>query len=172
MSRESPHPLVDVYETEKPRFLGFVRRRLQDLAHLDEEDIVADVFSSLWAKADLLGEVENLVAYIYGALSHRIQDALRQRATARRDDGSEADDLPDPSSDVEAAMVNHQLRERLNSALQALSQPERAVWVATELHGQGFRELAEQWNTPIGTLLSRKSRASARLRILLNDYQP
>jgi DNA-directed RNA polymerase specialized sigma24 family protein len=44
--------------------------------------------------------------------------------------------------------------------------------LATEIDGFTFRDLAEEWNEPIGTLLSRKSRAAAKLRQLLSDYRP
>jgi DNA-directed RNA polymerase specialized sigma24 family protein len=41
--------------------------------------------------------------------------------------------------------------------------------VATELDDYTFKELAEKWNEPIGTLLSRKSRAAKALRKALSD---
>jgi len=50
MSQE--HSLQKVYKTEKARLLGFVRRRMRDLAHMDAEDVVADVFANLWASTD------------------------------------------------------------------------------------------------------------------------
>ena len=46
------------------------------------------------------------------------------------------------------------------------------MWLATEIDGFTFRDLAEDWDEPIGTLLSRKSRAVAKLRQLLSDYRP
>jgi DNA-directed RNA polymerase specialized sigma24 family protein len=36
--------------------------------------------------------------------------------------------------------------------------------VATELEGASYRELAEEWDEPIGTLLARKHRALRTLR--------
>lgn len=171
MPPETDPSLLKVYEQEKPRLLGFVRRQLRNLAHLDEEDLVSDVFASLWDRDDLLEDVENLVAYVYGALSRRIQDVLRHQSRSQPSVSMAAEELVDPDGDVELQAANAQLRIRIEKALQGLSAAERAVWIATEVEGQSFRELAERWHTPIGTLLSRKSRANARLRTLLQDYQ-
>jgi DNA-directed RNA polymerase specialized sigma24 family protein len=76
-------------------------------------------------------------------------------------------DGPDP----EQAYHQIQLREQLRVAIGRLSAKERSVWVAIEIEGRSFRELADAWGEPIGTLLSRKSRATARLRELLSDYR-
>jgi len=54
-------------------------------------------------------------------------------------------------------------------ALSLLSTAERAVWLAVEMEGFSFRELAEMWNEPIGTLLSRKSRATKNLQRILAE---
>jgi DNA-directed RNA polymerase specialized sigma24 family protein len=43
--------------------------------------------------------------------------------------------------------------------------------IATELKGKSFRDLSEEWGEPIGTLLSRKSRAVKTLKKLLEDAE-
>jgi len=58
---------------------------------------------------------------------------------------------------------------RLTDAIGKLEPRQRAVLIATELKGKSFRELAEEWNEPIGTLLSRKSRAVKALRQMLEE---
>jgi DNA-directed RNA polymerase specialized sigma24 family protein len=45
-----------------------------------------------------------------------------------------------------------------------LSDDEKKLIIATEVKGKTFRHLAENWNIPINTLLSRKSRAMAKIR--------
>ena len=74
------------------------------------------------------------------------------------------------SAETDASRL--ELREKLLWAVGRLSPLERALWIATTIEGRGFGELAREWDEPIGTLLSRKSRANARLRELLKDYNP
>ncbi len=54
-------------------------------------------------------------------------------------------------------------------ALDELEPKQRAAWIATEIDGYTFRELAEEWGEPIGTLLARKHRATNALQKALKD---
>jgi RNA polymerase sigma factor (sigma-70 family) len=54
-------------------------------------------------------------------------------------------------------------------AIEDLPEAQREVLVATELEGRSFRELAEEWEVPIGTLLARKHRAIRALRETLAE---
>jgi len=170
--------LAAVFEREKERFIGFVRRQMDGLAGLDPEDVVADVATQLLARADLVHEVESLSAYVYRSLRNRLLDHVRRPspAVALREDWE--DELPARAvqavadgPDPEEAYRLAQIREHLREAIGRLGPPERAVWIATEIEGRSFRELAEAWEEPIGTLLSRKSRANAKLRELLHEYR-
>lgn len=58
---------------------------------------------------------------------------------------------------------------RFGVALDVLDPKQRAVFLATELDGKSFKELSALWDEPIGTLLSRKSRAVKALKKMLND---
>jgi RNA polymerase sigma factor (sigma-70 family) len=61
-------------------------------------------------------------------------------------------------------MGREDAEEALAEAIEELPAAQRNVLVATELEGRSFRELAEEWKTPIGTLLARKHRAVQALR--------
>jgi DNA-directed RNA polymerase specialized sigma24 family protein len=50
------------------------------------------------------------------------------------------------------------------TAMEGLTEGERAVILATELDGRPFKELAAEWQVPIGTLLARKSRGLEKIR--------
>lgn len=163
---------------EKSRFLGFVRRRLFDLSDMDAEDILSEVTFNLLRRADVIGEVENLSAYIYRSLANRVTDHQRQAVplVAAAEAPDPADPLqplfpPDPRPRPDQSLENTELRDHLFQAISTLGEQERAVWIATEIDGRSFRDLAEDWDEPIGTLLSRKSRATEKLRQMLSDYK-
>jgi RNA polymerase sigma factor (sigma-70 family) len=175
---EGQQKLGELFIREKERFLGFVRRRLFDLSGMDAEDILSEVTYNLLRRADLVSEVENLSAYIYRSLANRIADRQRQSvphvAALENADPSQPSQPtlpPDARPRPDQSLQQAELRERLFHAIDALSPPERDIWIATEIDGQSFRELAEDWDEPIGTLLSRKSRATAKLREMLSDYK-
>jgi RNA polymerase sigma factor (sigma-70 family) len=175
---EGKQRVGEIIVREKARFLGFVRRRLLDLSGMDAEDVLSDVTYNLLRRADVVGEVEDLGAYIYRSLANRITD--HQRRSVPEVPALEAADPAEPSQPIlppdsrprpDQSLQHKELRERLSHAIDALGAPERAVWIATEIDGRSFRELSEDWEEPMGTLLSRKSRATAKLRQMLSDYK-
>ena len=163
--------LLELFQREKGRFMAFARRQIRGLSSLDPEDVVSEVFYTLLDRGDLVGETENLVAYVYRAMGNRILD-VRRRESRRTGSGElDLELLADPGPDPDGALQAQQLRQRISQAIDTLKPKERAVWVATEVEGQNFRALASLWGVPVGTLLSRKSRASAKLREQLADLR-
>jgi len=150
--------LTDALKEDQGRLVGFARRRLpESLAGQDAEDILSEVVLRLLERADLLAEVENVTAYLFTALGHRIADLFRKK---REQPLPETQPEPLAPEDTEAQLD-------LSQALDLLSTAERAVWLAVEMEGFSFRELAERWGEPIGTLLSRKARATKNLQRIL-----
>lgn len=169
--------LAEIFIRERSRFLRFIRGRLLQLSRSDAEDVLSDVTYNLLSRADVVAQVENLTAYVYRSLANRVVDHRRRgiptlAIDAQDQPGEEpspelVDERPGPERSAELG----ELRRRLHSALGELTPRERAVWIATEIDGRSFRELADEWDEPIGTLLSLKSRATARLRALLSEYR-
>lgn len=147
--------LSEALTKNRARLVGFARRRAGDAA----EDLLSEVVLRLLERADILTEVENLTAYLFTALAHRIADLFRK---PREEPMPKALSEPAAPEDVE-------VRLGLAQALSLLSTTERAVWLAVEMDGRSFKELAEIWGEPIGTLLSRKSRAQKNLKRILAE---
>lgn len=166
--------LTEVINHDRRGLTRFVQSRLFGQGGDEADDIVSDVVLRLFERADLLAQVEDVTAYLYQALAHAVTDFFRRRRASpvqpapQTADGGETDS-PDPAPDPEMAFAQSQQRERIGRALDRLPPAERAVWVAVEIEGWSFRELAERWDEPLGTLLSRKSRAGKKLRAYLED---
>ena len=157
----------------KGALLHYIRSRVSDY---DAEDILQDAVTGMLASADL-GAVEEVSGYLYRSVRNRIVDRYRKRDRELPVVDSEFSLFAETVTDVESggvheALEKKELRTALFSAIDSLAPHERAVWIATELEGHSYAELAELWEEPIGTLLSRKSRASAKLRAMLAEYDP
>ncbi|PKM39690.1 MAG: RNA polymerase subunit sigma-24 [Firmicutes bacterium HGW-Firmicutes-9] len=159
------------------KLVHFARNHARRISEMDAEDIVADVMLQLVSRLETNGPVENIAAYAYRAVRNKIADYERKRAKETSLDGmADADgELPllsmlaaeneEPFAQEERVERMH----RLTDAIGKLEPRQRAILIATELKGKSFRELAEEWNEPIGTLLSRKSRAVKALRQMLEE---
>jgi RNA polymerase sigma factor (sigma-70 family) len=150
---------------ERQALISYVRRRIDDVADHEAEDIVQDVAVHLFDRADPSVPIQNLAAYIYRALRNRIVDFYRRkRETVVLSEAALASGQ-DPSLEIE----KEEMLEDVFEAMEELSVEERAVVLATEMEGRTFKELAEDWDIPIGTLLARKSRALGKIRNKLTD---
>ena len=79
-----------------------------------------------------------------------------------------ADVLHDTRFDTARIVEQQEIRNLLLQAIEALSEDEQELIVATEFQGVSFKELAIEWQLPLGTLLARKSRAIAKIKKTLS----
>jgi len=161
------------------KLVRFVQSRAHRISEMDAEDIVADVMLSLVSRLETNGPVENIAAYAYRSVRNKIADYERSHAKVTSLDGMADEDGELPLLSLIAAENEEPFAQedraermhRLTDAIGKLEPRQRAILIATELRGKSFRELSEEWDEPIGTLLSRKSRAVKTLRILLQETE-
>jgi RNA polymerase sigma factor (sigma-70 family) len=167
--------ILNFMTQEREKLIGYVHRLIDDAAERDGEDIVQDVVLNLFTRADISIPVENITAYVYQALRNRVIDYLRKRKDmVSLDDGWTDDEkrtfsqiLPDPQTNGIDEISRLEIREDLFEVLSVLNDEQREILVATELEGKTFQELASEWGVPLGTLLSRKSRAIRRIQEII-----
>lgn len=159
-----------------PRLRAFVRRRIDNLSDVD--DIVQDALYELVSAARLTEPIGNVAAWLQRVARNRIIDRYRARAHEPATQGSLAAqdeperlidellaELPAPAADdPEAAYERAFLLEELAAALAELPAEQREVFVAHELDGRSFRQLAGASGESINTLLGRKHAAVLHLR--------
>jgi RNA polymerase sigma factor (sigma-70 family) len=153
--------IASLIATEWNRFVGYVRTRLDDTADMEAEDVVQDVVEHMFERADAADPIVDLSAYVFRALRNRVIDMYRRRRAPTEE---MSDEIADLRFEAEEVLGREEAEDALADAIEELPQAQRDVLVATELEGRSFKELAEQWQTPIGTLLARKHRAVRALR--------
>ena len=156
---------------ERSRLLNFIRRRVPDPG--DAEDILQDVFTELVEANRLLMPIEHVTAWLFRVARNRITDLFRKKKPENFSDVTAADEgdelhfedlLPSPDAGPEALYARHVLLDELELAIGELPAEQREVFVAHELEGRSFKEIAEETGVSVNTLLSRKHYAVLRLR--------
>ncbi len=167
---------INIVKREQQNLIGYVRSKIIGISDMDAEDIVADVLFNVYNRLTADKQVENLVAYLYQSVKNKIWDRFRKPQTPLSLDVLDKntglpqwDKLVDIASDVESLLEKKEFVLLFKNSLMSLEPKQRAVWVATELEGYTFKELSLKWGEPLGTLLSRKSRATKALRKALQD---
>ena len=178
MTTEQGRRISEEIEREGPRLRNFIRRRVANDA--DVEDILHDVFSELIEAYRLMQPVEHLSAWLFRVARNRIIDLFRKRKTealtdAPVPDGDEEEMLgldellASPEAGPDAAYAYGVLLEELDAALGELPPEQQDVFIAHEMEGRSFKELAAETGLSMNTLLSRKHYAVRYLRKRLQE---
>ena len=170
MTAEQQRRISADIERESPRLRSFVRRRVSDAA--DAEDIFQDVLAELVESYRLPQPIEQVGAWLLTVARNRITDFFRKKrpqafTDAIGEDGDESpldELLPSPDAGPEAAYASTLLLEEMEEALAELPREQREVFMAHELEGRSFKEMAAEGGVSINTLLSRKHLAVKHLR--------
>jgi RNA polymerase sigma factor (sigma-70 family) len=172
MALEQDQRISEVVKREGYRLRNFIRRRVTDPR--DVEDILQDVFYRLVEANRLLMPIEHVTGWLFRVARNRITDLFRKKTPEPFSDaaveGEEgellqiADLLPSPDDGPEALYFRNLLLDELELALDELPEDQREVFIAHELEGRSFKELAAETGVSVNTLLSRKRYAVLHLR--------
>jgi len=177
MAVEQDQRISEVVKREQSRLGNFIRRRVPDPR--DAEDILQDVFYTLVEANRLLMPIEHVTGWLFTVARNRIIDFFRKKQPERFSDTALADEegeplaleelLPSPDAGPDALYARNVLLGELEDALDELPAEQREVFVAHEIDGRSFKELAAETGVNINTLLARKRYAVLHLRNRLQD---
>ncbi len=175
--------ITETITRERGRLRSFIRRRVADEG--DVEDVLQDVFFELVEAYRLMQPIEQVGAWMLRVARNRIVDLFRKRragASTSQPVGAMEDGepltleelLPSPAAGPDAVYARGVLVEELEAALDELPDEQREVFVAHEIEGRSFKQLAAETGLNVNTLLSRKHYAvlhlRRRLRAIYDDF--
>ena len=172
MMAEQDQRISEAIDRDKTRLRNFIRRRVADPS--DAEDILQEVFYELVETYRLMKPIEQVGAWLFRVARNRITDLFRKRKPeASTNDPVVAEEgelltledlLPSREAGPEAAYARTVLLAELEDALEELPEEQREVFLAHEIEGRSFKELAAETGLSVNTLLSRKHYAVIHLR--------
>ena len=173
---DSDRDITATVMRERTRLGNFIRRRIRDPD--DAEDVLQDVLHEFVQAYRLPAPIEQASAWLFRTARNRIIDRFRKKKEQPLTDllgvEDEADseyrlDLALPSHDAgpEALYARTLLLKALQDALDELPANQREVFIAHELEGLSFKEMAAQSGVTLNTLLARKRYAVLHLRARL-----
>jgi RNA polymerase sigma factor (sigma-70 family) len=172
MALEQDQRISEVVKREGSRLRNFIRRRVPDPR--DAEDVLQDVFYRLVEANRLLMPIDHVTGWLFRVARNRITDLFRKKKPELFSDAAVEDEegellqiedlLPSPDAGPEALFLRNAVLDELELALDELPEDQREVFVAHELEGRSFKELAAETGVSVNTLLSRKRYAVLHLR--------
>src|SRR5262249_19249059 len=123
----------------------------------------------------LMMPIEHVTGWLFRVARNRIIDFFRKHRPETFSDVARGDDeatglddlLPSPDAGPDALYARRVLLDELEHAVDELPAEQPAVFVAHELDGRSFKEMAATTGVSVNTLLSRKRYAVLRLRVRL-----
>ena len=169
---EQDQRIAEVVNREQSRLRHFIRRRVPDSR--DVEDILQEVLYELVEANRLLMPIEHVTGWLFRVARNRMIDLFRKKepeslsdaAVVKEDTGalSFEDLLPSPDDGPDALFARSVLLDEIELALDELPEEQREVFVAHELDGRSFKEMAAETGVNVNTLLARKRYAVLHLR--------
>jgi RNA polymerase sigma factor (sigma-70 family) len=172
MMAEQDDRISEAIDRDKTRLRNFIRRRVADPS--DAEDILQEVFYELVETYRLMKPIEQVGAWLFRVARNRITDLFRKRKPEASTNDPVAEEegefltledlLPSRDAGPEAAYARTVLLAELEDALEDLPDEQREVFLAHEIEGRSFKDLAAETGLSVNTLLSRKHYAVIHLR--------
>jgi RNA polymerase sigma factor (sigma-70 family) len=174
---EQNRQISGIIAAERPRLRNFIRKRIPNEA--DAEDLLQEVFFEVIEAFRLTAPVQQWSAWMYRVARNRIVDFLRKKRLwvfagdpeplPGEAQSSLLDMLPSPDAGLAEAYARSVLLDELEDALDELPEEQREVFIAHEIDGDSFKQIAARTGVSVNTLLSRKHYAVLYLRRRLGD---
>jgi len=142
-----------------PRLRRYARALVGDRATAD--DLVQDTLERAWAKLHLYRRGTDLRAWLFTVM-HNVHVNRVRAARATETLEEEMPELAQRASQGDALLVRD-----LDRAIARLPAEQRAVLLLVTLEEMSYDAVARTLDIPIGTVMSRLSRAREKLRVMM-----
>lgn len=158
--------LIEIFGDGFESYKNFLKRRFSTLNDFEAEDIIQQTAMKFIYKGNDLSAISHLSAYIRTSLSNTAKDYFKK---------SEREVLTEFGEETQAKasadnLLEFEVKEKLKKAILQLDEKSRLVFVETVIKGTDYKTLSGKTGEPVGTLLSRKSRAIAKLKKTMEIY--
>ena len=145
-----------------PHLRRYARGLHSDAAEAD--DLVQDTLERAWSKYSMWQKRGQVRAWMFGIMHNLFIDRVRSLLSRPEDGAGDAlPELPDRPRQSDHLEVRD-----LDSALQRLSPDLREILLLVAVEEMSYQEVAGVLGIPMGTVMSRLSRARERLRAELD----
>lgn len=133
------------------------------------QDIVQDVFSTVWVQRREVQHVANLEAYIRTMARNRIYSEFRAWSKERANLENYTHQLPTSVDDCDFNLLNRQNEQLLEQILHTLPPRQKEVFTLARKEGLSHEQIAEKLNLSSGTVKNHMVRALQTIRMHLES---
>ncbi len=158
---------MSTVENTIARYYGDLQRYARSLSRgrIDADELVQDSLVRALSRPEFWGQIHNPRAYLLAILHNVFIDGLNARRRHGEAIGHEGEAIRAPAPPAQMFVL--ELRD-LDRALNRLPADQRKAISCVGLDGMTYAEAARHMGVPLGTVMSRVSRARGALRAMTN----
>ena len=135
------------------------------------EEIVQDVFVSLWKSREKLKEVDNYSSYIFTIAANKVFNYLKSKARREKHLKELANGKADFTNNTQEAIELHETRELIGQLLRQLPPQKKLIYKLTREEGLSHDEIAKQLHISKNTVKNHLVETLKFLRENLQRFQ-
>lgn len=163
-----------IYKQYYPKMFAFAKNYIP--ANEDAENIVQDVFLSLWERKQEIVISYTLVTYLFTLVKNRCLNFLRHKLIEEEFNSQMKEELRFKLDALESMDYSYQsekeLQEVIRRALDSLPERCREVFIKSRIEGLKYKEISEELGISVNTVENQMVTAFKKLRVELKDYLP
>jgi RNA polymerase sigma-70 factor, ECF subfamily len=136
----------------------------------EAEDLVQETYAKALKGFSSFEQGTNFRAWMYRILKNTFltsQTGLQEKMTIPLDQETEDGAAGSPQQSPETILIERSNQQLVQSAIEELPLPFREILLLCEVEEMSYQEIAETLGIPMGTVMSRLSRARSALREIL-----
>lgn len=163
-------------EAYGPRLYGYFYKATGN--HHEVEDLLGEISLRLVKQLKKYDHRDRFEPWLFRIAANMVRDRIRRRVSRPRpaslsasDDagGSLADGLSGNDESVDSRLLAAEAGEQLSSAMQTLDETTREMVLLRYFGELSFKELADRFHCPLGTVLAKVHRGLRALRKVMDD---
>ena len=163
-----------LYKLYYPKMFAFAKNYVP--ANEDAENIVQDVFLTLWERKEEIEISFTLTTYLFTLVKNRCLNFLRHKLIEEEYNSQMKKELGFKLYALEVFDYSYQseeeLQEIIRRALDALPERCRQVFIKSRIEGLKYKEISDELGISVNTVENQIVTALRKLRVALKDYLP
>ena len=133
------------------------------------EEVVQDLFCKIWEKRSELKIKTSLKSYLYKSTYNHVLNHIRQEEVSKKYISRQLDS-PETSYINTDRIIEKQLEEQIQKAIDSLPEKRREVFILSRSNGLKYQEIADILDIKLKTVESQMVKALEHLRQNLREY--
>ena len=143
-----------LYKLYYPKMFAFAKNYVP--ANEDAENIVHDVFLTLWERKEEIEISFTLTTYLFTLVKNRCLNFLRHKLIEEEYN----------------SQMKEELQEIIRRALDTLPERCREIFIKSRIEGLKYKEISDELGISVNTVENQMVTALKKLRVALKDYLP